>query len=271
MIVTHPMKFFPNLYGLFLLITLPAVTFAQDEFTPLFNGKDLSGWDGDPALWKVENGIVIGTCEGPDHLKYNSFLIWREGITKDFELRATIRIIGDNNSGIQYRSRELPEVGPWAISGYQCDAHPAIEHTGMTYEEKGRGIFGLNGNDVLLDPDGVRWIIAQHEPVKADLSKWTEFVVIARGNHMIHQVNGKTTSEFFDHHEGRTLEGLLAIQLHRGNPNSVQIKDLRIRALSDGEIIPYDPSTLPADAKKIEKPRTTNPQGTGPAAKLPKN
>tara|TARA_R110002096_G_scaffold42893_30_gene115421 strand:+ start:1252 stop:2040 length:789 start_codon:yes stop_codon:yes gene_type:complete len=249
------------------LLSFASSAFSEDGFTPLFNGKDLTGWDGDPKLWNVEDGIVTGTCSGPGALEYNTFLIWRGGTVKDFELRATLRIIGDNNSGIQYRSRELPEVGPWAISGYQCDAHPAIEHTGMTYEEKGRGIFGLNGNDVLLDPDGVRWIVAQHEPVKADLSEWTEFVVIARGNHLIHQVNGKTTSEFFDHHEGRTLEGLLAIQLHRGNPHRVQIKDLRIKALTDGEIIPFDPSTLPADAKKIEKPRTTNPQGTGPAAK----
>jgi hypothetical protein len=238
---------------------------ADDEFRPLFNGKDLADWDGDPALWKVEDGIVIGTCAGPDDIKTNTFLIWRGGVVKDFELRATIRIVGDNNSGIQYRSRELPEVGPWAISGYQCDAHPAIEHTGMTYEEKGRGIFGLNGKNVLLDPEGERWLLSEHEPVKADLSQWTEFTIIARGNHLIHKVNGQITSELIDYHEeGRALEGLLAIQLHRGNPHSVQIKDLQIKTLTDGKILPFDPAKLPADAKKIEKPRTTRPQGTGP-------
>ncbi|MCX6856281.1 MAG: ThuA domain-containing protein [Verrucomicrobia bacterium] len=134
---------------------------SDDGFTPLFNGKDLTGWDGDPKLWKVENGIAIGTNESPEAMANNSFLIWRGGTVKDFELRATVRVIGDNNSGIQYRSRELKDVAPWVITGYQCDIHPAIEHTGMTYEERGRGIFGLNGKDVMLDPEGALWQVSR--------------------------------------------------------------------------------------------------------------
>lgn len=245
------------------LLILNASLFAADGFISLFNGRDLSGWDGDPKLWKVENGIVVGTCEGPESLAYNTFLIWRDGKVKDFELRATVRVVGDNNSGIQYRSRELPEVGPWVISGYQCDIHPAIEHTGMTYEEKGRGIFGLNGKDVMLDPQGKRWLLNEHKPVEIDVSQWNEYTVIARGNHLIHKINGKITSELIDHHAGgRAFEGLLAIQLHRGNPNSVQIKDLRIKPLSEGKIIPFD--NIPQGAIQIEKPRTKNPQGIGP-------
>ncbi|MCB1123766.1 MAG: hypothetical protein KJT03_19585, partial [Verrucomicrobiae bacterium] len=72
-----------------------------------------------------------------------------------------------------------------------------------------------------------------------------------------------------DHHEsGRTMEGLLAIQLHRGNPNKVYIKDLRIRPLKDGKIIPF---SIPSDAQKIDKPRTQNPQGVGPVVSPKKN
>lgn len=238
------------------------------EFIPLFNGKDLSGWEGDPNLWKVENGIVVGTCAGPGALENNTFLIWRGGTVKDFELQATMRVVGDNNSGIQYRSKERPDIGPWVISGYQCDVHPAIEHTGMTYEEKGRGIFGLNGKNVMLDPQGQRWLLSEHEPVKADTSQWNEYTVIARGNHLIHKVNGKITSELTDYHEsGRALEGLLAIQLHKGNANRVEIKDLRVKSLSDGEVLAFDPNKLPAGAQKIDKPRTVNPQGVGPIQK----
>lgn len=116
----------PRLVSLcFLLATMTALmpilpsAAENDGFTPLFNGKDLSGWEGNPKLWKVENGIVVGTCAGPDDFKHNTFLIWRGGKVKNFELRATIRVVGDNNSGIQYRSREMPDIGPWAISGYQ--------------------------------------------------------------------------------------------------------------------------------------------------------
>ena len=238
---------------------------AGKGFVSLFNGKDLTGWEGAPGLWKVEDGIVVGTCDGPGHLAHNTFLIWKEGTVRDFELRATIRLIGDNNSGIQYRSRVLPKVGPYAIAGYQCDAHPAIEHTGMTYEEKGRGIFGLNGKNVMLDRKGERWLLSEHEPVKADLSQWTEYSVEARGNHLIHRVNGKITSELIDHHkEGRALDGLLAIQLHNGNPYRVEIKDLHLKVIDDAEILSWDRSTISNSATKIDRPRTTNPQGTGP-------
>lgn len=247
-----------------ILLCASAVAAEKEGFTPLFNGLDLTGWEGDPTLWKVADGFVIGTCAGPDALAHNSFLIWRGGVVKDFELRATVRVIGDNNSGLQYRSRELLEVAPWVISGYQCDIHPAIEHNGMTYEEKGRGIFGLNGKNVLLDPEGALWQLSEHEPVKADVAEWNEYKVIARGNHLIHQINGQTTSELFDYDEGkRSLEGLLAIQLHRGNANRVEIKDLQLKVLPESAPEPFEASKI-AKATKIEKPRTSRPQGTGP-------
>ncbi|MEM7697423.1 MAG: DUF1080 domain-containing protein [Verrucomicrobiota bacterium] len=251
------------LFSLFIFLT--GSINADDDFTALFNGVDLTDWEGDPKLWKVEDGVIIGTCEGPDYPEHNSFLIWRGGFVKDFELRATVRVIGDNNSGIQYRSRELPEFGEWAITGYQCDIHPAIEHTGMTYEEKGRGIFGLNGTNVLLDPEGVRWKISEFEPVSVDTSEWTEYTVIAQGNHLIHKVNGEVTSELFDFHEaGRALEGLIAIQLHRGNPNRVEVKDIGVRTLEAAQVLPFE---LPEGAVKIDRPKTRNPQGTGPIQK----
>ncbi|MCP5556274.1 MAG: DUF1080 domain-containing protein [Verrucomicrobiaceae bacterium] len=258
--------------SLLVLFTLSLSAFGQDGFTPLFNGKDLSDWDGDSKLWKVVDGIVIGTNPTPEAMANNSFLIWRGGVVKDFELIATIRVEGDNNSGVQYRSRELPDVAPWVITGYQCDIHPAIEHTGMTYEEKGRGIFGLNGHNVMLDPDGALWQLSEHEPVKVDVSQWNEYTIIALGNHLIHKINGHITSELIDHDEKkRALEGLLAIQLHRGNPNSVHIKDLRLKVLDAGKLIPFDPTTLPASATKIEKPHTKSPQGTGPVVPLQSN
>ena len=250
----------------FLIATLKAPQ-KTAGFKSLFNGKNLSGWNGDPKLWKVKDGIIVGTCTGPDALKHNSFLIWRGGTVKDFELRATIRVVGDNNSGIQYRSRERPDIGKWVISGYQNDVHPAIEHTGMTYEEKGRGLFGLNGKKVLLDPKGQRWLLSEHTPVKVDTSEWNEFTTIARGNHLIHKVNGRITSELTDHHEGRALEGLVAIQLHRGNANRVEIKDIRLKALPKAKLTPLK---IPASAKKIDRPRTSRPEGLGPASKRKK-
>jgi putative heme-binding domain-containing protein len=246
-----------------LLLPLPLA--GQDGFTPLFNGRDLSGWEGDPELWKVEDGIIVGTCTGPNSPEHNTFLIWRGGLVKDFELHAKVRVEGDNNSGIQYRSRLLEGFGTWAITGYQCDIHPAVQHTAMTYEEKGRGIFGLNGQSVVLDPAGNRWLVAERDPVQVDVSQWQDYTVIARGNHLVHQVNGRLTSELTDYDEkGRALEGLLAIQLHRGNANRVFVKDIRIKTLTDAKVIPFERSNIPSDAQRIEKPVTNNPQGKTP-------
>ena len=123
------------------LILVSSFAVAEDGSKPLFNGKDLTGWDGNPELWSVEDGALTGKTKGPESLTYNQFLIWRGGVLKNFELRAKIKQAG-NNTGIQYRSREFPEVGKWSVGGYQCDIHPAAPNNGMVYGEKWGWHFG---------------------------------------------------------------------------------------------------------------------------------
>ena len=127
-----------NFLRVCLLCLCSVPVFAQDGFVALFNGRDLTGWDAEPGLWTVRDGVIVGTSE-VGRPKTNSFLIWK-GTVRDFELRATVRIEGDNNSGLQYRSRRLPEITPWTIMGYQCDVHPVDVHTAMTYEERGPAV-----------------------------------------------------------------------------------------------------------------------------------
>lgn len=247
-----------------LLLTLAASVLAADDgFRPLFNGRDLQGWDADPALWRVVDGVIVGTSE-PGKPATNSFLIWN-GTLRDFELRVSIRVIGDNNSGIQYRSKRRPEITPWTISGYQCDVHPVEVHTAMTYEERGRGIFGYNGMDVVMDPAGQRWLVGERPPVAADLSQWNEFTVIARGNRLEHRLNGRVTSVFIDHDEkNRALEGLLAIQLHAGAPHRTEVRSILLKDLATTAPEAFDASRLPASARKIEKPKVVSAQGKTP-------
>ena len=83
-------------------------------------------------------GCITGKTTGPQQLAYNQFLIWRGGTVKNFELRAKIKQSG-NNTGIQYRSKELTEVGKWSVGGYQCDVHPSPPNNAMVYEERARG------------------------------------------------------------------------------------------------------------------------------------
>ena len=82
-------------------------------FESIFDGKTLKGWDGDPDYWRTESETIIGETAAEKPLKVNTFLIWRGGQPKDFELKLEYRI-NSTNSGVQYRSVELPEVGKWA-------------------------------------------------------------------------------------------------------------------------------------------------------------
>ncbi len=236
----------------FLSLLLLSPLFAQDGFKPLFNGKDLSGWDGNPELWSVEDGCITGKTTGPEQLAYNQFLIWRGGVMKNFELRAKIKQSG-NNTGIQYRSKELPENGKWSIGGYQCDIHPASPNNGMVYEEKGRGIICQNGQGVVIDPEGKRWLASEHEPVKIDIAEWHEYTVIAQGNHLIHKIDGQVTIDLLDFELAkRSMEGLLAFQIHRGPAMNVQIKDVMLKDLTEGADFSFEKSAIPSDAQIIE-------------------
>jgi len=247
------------------LLAFSAVS-AQDGFRPLFNGKDLTGWDGNPELWKVENGEIVGTTTGPEQLAYNQFLIWRGGKVKNFELKAKIRQKG-NNTGIQYRSKELPENGKWSIGGYQCDIHPAHPNNAMVYEEKGRGIIVQNGQGVVIDPEAKRWLVSEHEPVKVDIAEWHEYTVIAQGNHLIHKIDGQVTIDLLDFELAkRSLEGLIAFQIHRGPAMKVQIKDVMLKELPEGGVVSFEKSAIPSDAQIIEAKAPGKGKAKAPAA-----
>ena len=242
-----------TLFALALAVMLPSAAFAEEGFTPLFNGTDLTGWDGNPELWGVEDGAITGKTTGPEQLKYNQFLIWRGGTVKNFELRAKIKTTG-NNSGIQYRSKELPQNGKWSIGGYQCDIHPNPPYNAMIYEERGRGITVQNGQGVVADPEGKRWLTDQRDPVKVDPSEWHEYSITAKGNHIIHKIDGEMSIEFYDFDEKkRSLEGLLAFQIHRGPAMDVQIKDVMLKVLPDGGPIKFEDFAIPSDAQVIEQ------------------
>ncbi|WP_395731350.1 family 16 glycoside hydrolase [Prosthecobacter sp.] len=250
---------------LFLSLLFTSFASAQDGFKPLFNGKDLTGWDGNPELWSVEDGCITGKTTGLEQLSYNQFLIWRGGKVKNFELHAKIKETG-NNTGIQYRSKELPENGKWSIGGYQCDIHPAHPNNAMVYEERGRGIIVQNGQGVVIDPEGKRWLASEHEPVKVDIAQWHEYTVIAQGNHLIHKIDGKVTIDLLDFEESkRAFEGLLAFQIHRGPAMNVQIKDVMLKELPDGGVISFEKSAIPSDAQIIEAKAPAKGKGKGKA------
>ena len=143
------MKRFSKMLGilalsLFALVAVSTARSAEVEegFKPLFDGETLTGWDGNPKFWRVEDGTITGETTKEQPTSRNTFLIWREGKVDDFELRLQYRI-RNHNSGVQYRSWEGP--GRWVVGGYQADLvvdGPNSPYSGILYEERGRGIFG---------------------------------------------------------------------------------------------------------------------------------
>jgi hypothetical protein len=211
----------------------------------LFNGEDLTGWDGDSRLWSVKDGVIHGQTTLANPARGNTFLIWRNGTLKDFELKIKFRI-ENGNSGVQYRSKE---VNKWVVSGYQAEVENNPGKVGFLYHEKGRGWLVDVGDFMVIDEDGGKNVVGnvsdKDELIKAGYYKekdWNEYHIIAQGNHLIHYLNGYRTMELVDNDrltnpndpkdtKGAATEGILALQIHAGPPMVVQFKDIRVRHL----------------------------------------
>jgi len=217
------------------LFVAPAACNAE-QGTPIFDGTSLAGWEGRPDFWRVEDGAIVGETTAEKPTKGNTFLIWRQGLVDDFELTLQYRITGTPaaNSGIQYRSRDL---GDSVVGGYQADFEAGPTYSGIVYEERGRGILCQRGQRATIAADG-----GKHagEPIgdTAELQKtirpddWNDYRIVARGPLLQHFINGRLMSEVLDEQaDKRSLQGILALQLHAGPPMKVEFKDIRLKRL----------------------------------------
>jgi len=200
-------------------------------------------WDGDPKFWRVENGVIVGESAADKTVGPNTFLIWRGGAPGDFELKAEIRM-SSTNSGIQYRSRMIPpaeglpsgQTGhAWRLAGYQMDMDFDNVYPGQLYEEAGRGFLAERGTITYIAPDGTKGAIGQlktADELKASFKpgEWNTFHLIARGNTLIHIVNGLVTAVCIDDDlKGRSMAGLIGFQLHAGPPMKLEIRNVAIK------------------------------------------
>ncbi len=239
---------------LFSLVTLAASALvaraADSGFQSLFNGKDLSGWEGMKEFWSVRDGAITGQTTADRALKANTFLIWKGGEPKNFELRAQFRLTPNNdtgfaNSGVQYRSRII-DPATFVVGGYQADMDMG-RYIGMLYEEKGRGILMQPGQKIRVGPmadsekkgkqkakiETIATVTTTEQLAAAyKKSEWNEIVIIARGNHLQHFINGKVTADVTDtDSEKGAKSGVIALQLHQGQPMTIQFKDIRLKTL----------------------------------------
>ncbi len=203
-------------------------------FRSIFDGQTLQGWDGDPVFWRAANGEIIGESTPEKLLKVNTFIVWRGGQPKDFELKVDFRM-NSTNSGVQYRSVELPGVGKWVLKGYQADIDFQNTYTGQLYEERGRGFLALRGQVTHLSQGQPPQVIANlrsGDELKGliKVNDWNQFHIIARGNLLLHILNGELMSEAIDDDvPNRALGGLLGFQMHVGPPMKVEFRNIWLK------------------------------------------
>lgn len=209
---------------------------AQDGWITIFDGKTLDKWDGNPDLWRVEDGTITAQTTADKKITENTFLIWRGGETADFELKLEYKIIG-GNSGIQYRSAEIRDK-KWVIGGYQADFEAGDTYSGINYEERGRGILALRGQKTKIGDDHKPTVLETFGDTKEIQTKikkedWNDYHITAKGFTFEHRINGVLTSVVVDEDkEKRKEKGLLALQVHTGPPMKVQFRNIRFKPLS---------------------------------------
>ena len=201
----------------------------EKGFVSMFNGKDLTGWEGQPGGWWVEDGMITGQSTKEKPCSRAHYLMWRGGKPADFELRVSYRLVS-GNSGIQIRSRELAN---WDTSGYQADMEDGQQWSGCLFEHT-RGGVAMRGTSVVYEEDGTKHIKEIADPVKLlkriKNGEWNEYRIIAKGSKIKLIINGIVMAEVDDRDKKNAAKsGVIALQMHPGPPMKVQFKDLRIK------------------------------------------
>lgn len=241
----------------FLSLGFAALSFAADSgFKSLFNGKDLSGWEGTADFWSVRDGALTGQTTAEKVLKANTFLVYKDAKPANFELRLQFKLTAQNpdnraNSGVQYRSKVM-DAATFVVGGYQADIDSPFKYTGMLYEEKGRGILMTTGEKIRIGAtttvDDAKKKGGKRTQTQVDklpgatptadiaaaykLGEWNELRIVANGNHLQHFVNGTLTADVTDASPDlASKSGVIALQLHQGPPMTVQFKNVQLKTL----------------------------------------
>ena len=245
MLVRHLLQLLAFAFAL-LVMDVP-LTAGESQFQSLFNGKDLSGWDPEPGLWRVKDGVIEGGHPDAGPVAKSSFMpVHRNGedvVFRDFHFKAEFWI-EDSNSGVQYRSRRLhPKF--WSVGGYQYEVTGGFA-TGFLYHQNHSGPHCRVGESMINRTDGgevvgytadQKWLYQQKFRTP---DHWGRCDIICRGNHIAHFANGFPTVEYIDRdnktedRKRRNDDGVIALQIHSAKEKfRVRFRELFIKEFTD--------------------------------------
>jgi hypothetical protein len=223
------------LYFLTIVLFASCISTTQktNKTTCIFNGKNLEHWSGDPLIWSVEDGCIVGETTNDIKIKQNTFLIFDETLD-NFELTFEYKIMS-GNSGVQYRAKII-DPSKYSVGGYQADMEAGINYSGILYEEKGRGILANRGEKVVINEAGEKTItqFTKSKIIQSHIKSkdWNSYKIIANGTHLQHFINNQLTVGIIDNELHKNASsGILALQVHTGPPMKVYYKNLRYKKL----------------------------------------
>lgn len=185
-----------------------AGAYAADEpkWTPIFNGKDLTGWKPEgKAAWSVADGCIVGT-QGANCAPGDLFTEKEYG---DFEVRIIYKIQWPANSGVWFRY-QAPD------KAYQADIleyKNPVAYSGTIYCPA--KFFLSRNEDAALE---------KHED-------WNTMLIKAQGDHLVVTLNGVVTG---DVHDSLYAKGRIGFQIHPGDEfknMKIAVREVSLRAL----------------------------------------
>jgi serine/threonine protein kinase len=179
----------------------------------LFDGKTLNGWHGDPALWSVKDGMIVG--HGDSSSKSSSFLV-TDNKYHNFILRLKFLLV-EGNSGVQIRSVEKQ---PWVVTGPQADIFYDLKWYGCLSGE------GMQGGAIAATSEDTKRVLSK----MMDSTTWKDLTVTANGHRVSIEINGHTTVDVSSTRIPNEA-GVIALQLLRGKATTVKFKDITLEAL----------------------------------------
>lgn len=171
----------------------------------LFNGKNLTGWTGDPKLWKVENGEIVGKTDG---LKRNEFL-FSDIAAENFKLSFQVKLTpAGGNSGVQFRSEPIANG---ELKGPQADI--GAGWWGKLYEENGRALLEPKGGEQFVKP-----------------GEWNDYAIEAIGGNVKIWINGNLCTDR-KNDDQLSRRGVFGLQLHSGPAQEVRYKEFKLEVI----------------------------------------
>lgn len=214
---------------------------------PLFDGKSLAGWEGDPKVWRVEEGVIVGGSMAGN--PRNEFLTTKRAFY-NFRLTLEYKLVGTEgfvNGGVQFRSQRATNP-PNEMIGYQADI--GYGHTGSLYDESRRKKFLARAGA------GFGGVGVKDEAEIATLEKkgdWNKYEIQAIGPLITIRLNGKQTLAYSETDPSiDDAYGLIGLQIHGNCKAEIRFRNITLDPMTDVPV-----TTREAVLSRFGQPKAT--------------